>query len=131
MGFAGCIGIDQRNPLTINRHAVGKGILIEVKVFAAGNLWLGGAQVPGFGVIPHPSVQFVQRRDVFQVPGIKIKERLIEVHRRATQASLPILHLFAQRTIGRHKPGLCRLRRGLHGPHYGPFIIAVKIVVSS
>ena len=131
MGFAGGISIDQRNLLAINRHAVGKGILIEMKVFAAGDLWFGGAQVPRFGVIPHPSMQFMQRRDVFEVSGIKIKECLIEVHRRATQASLPILYLFAQRTIGCHEPRLCRRRGGLHGPHHGPFIVPVKIVVSS
>ena len=80
MGFAGRIGIDQWNHLTIDRHAVGKGILIQVEVFASGDLWLGGTQVPHLGVIPHPSVQFVQRRDSVQVPGIELEKSLVQVH---------------------------------------------------
>ena len=76
-------------------------------------------------------MQFVQRRDVFQVPGVEFEEDLIEVHGVAPQAGLPVLHLFAERPVGRHETRFGRGRGRLHGPDHGPVVVAVKVVVSA
>ena len=42
VSLAGRIRVHQRHHLAIDRHAVGEGVLIEMQVFAAGDLRLGG-----------------------------------------------------------------------------------------
>ena len=129
VSLAGRIRVHQRHHLAIDRHAVRERVLIEMQVFAAGDLRLGGTQKPGLGVVAHQPVQFVQRRDVFQVPGVEFEEDLIEVHGVAPQAGLPVLHLFAERPVGRHETRFGRGRGRLHGPDHGPVVVTVEVVV--